>query len=369
MVEKEHNYSIQFLRFLFTMFICYGHLPTVTMLSNIEEYSKLAHYISGCFIAVPFFFIMSGFFLPCSLRKNVETFVQCRILRLWPVMAFSIAIYGVLKLSNLPVNGLNSLDLATILFLQCTGVSQEGNANGVVWFVCVLFWTSLIYFLYLKIIKQKSLQIIFLIIFVLITGFIYVKYMPYKSVRDVVYDFMSIGMLCGLVYVGFGVLLYYLNNNLNKLFGKYLNFKTTLLPLKIIYSVIAISIFAIICVFSLYSSSFMPYPLNPVLISLLFGILFLLFINKSDILSYIIFNHKLFDFLGNTSYSVYVMQSTIFVFIYYFCITYPDFIRTHVSLVLVLSMLLFNFAGYFAYFVIEKPVLKLYKFIKGENNG
>lgn len=367
MIKKEHNYSIQFLRFLFTMLICYGHLLTVTSLAGFQEYSKYTHYINGCWIAVPFFFIMSGFFLSHSIKKNVEIFVQDRIIRLWPVMAFSIFLFAIFKYFDIFGVGLNSKDFATLLFLQGTGISQTANINGVVWYVCVLFWTSLIYLIYLKIVKRKWLQILSISLIVFVTGYLYVKYM-FLPIRDIVFNFVSIMMLDGFSFVGFGILLHYFNEFLNKCLEHKLHFKAAPLILKCIYSFLEIAIFGIICVFTMYNSEIMPYPLNPVLISILFGILFILFVNKSGVLSSFIFNCKYLDFLGNASYSIYVMQITTFAVIYSLSCSHQEFLKTHVMLTIILAMILYNLTGYITYFLIEKPTIDLYKKIKGNKN-
>ena len=46
---RENNYSIQFLRFIFAIVMCFGHALAVTMLAAYSQYDVLKYSIKGCF--------------------------------------------------------------------------------------------------------------------------------------------------------------------------------------------------------------------------------------------------------------------------------------------------------------------------------
>lgn len=359
---KQKNYSIQFLRFLFTMLICFAHTITTTYLANFKEYGNISSYIQGSYIVVLFFFVMSGFYMKHSLIKNVEDFVKDRVLRLWPVMAFSIILFAVFKPLHWSENSINALDLATLFFLQGTGVSQDANANGPAWFVCVLFWTSTIYFIYMKIINRKCTQIISIAILVFFTMFVYIYYLPRVPIRGMIHDCFSLMMLSGFAFVGFGILLSFFDDWLNKKFNNKLSFESTTTVFKIIYTIAELILFMVLCVFMLYKS-FIPYPYNPLLVVILFCVMFLLFTNKSGYLSSVILNTRIWNFLGRGSYSVYIMQNFVFVFVfvYHYAMLYENFVKENIVLTLLIIMLAYHVAGYIACFLVERAVFKYVK--------
>ena len=42
---NNYNYSIQFLRFIFAIFLCLAHTVTVKALANYEQYTKIAPHV------------------------------------------------------------------------------------------------------------------------------------------------------------------------------------------------------------------------------------------------------------------------------------------------------------------------------------
>ena len=354
---NNYNYSIQFLRFIFAIFLCLAHTVTVTALANYEQYTKIAPHVFGSFLAVAYFFIMSGFFLTFALKKNVEDFVVSRIIRLWPVLAFSIlamALFGPLHIEH---TILRSEDIATLLFLQGTGISQEGNLNGVAWFTCILFWTSLIYFILLKILKKDLLIAIVVSLITILTGTLFILNFS-LPIRDIIFGFVSIMMLYGLFCIGIGILASLFNKNILQKYINNISYDKSPGYLKIIFSILEFSILAYLCFFSLIKCNIFPYPANPILPILLFTILMLLFINKIGILSARILNNKLSSFLGNKSYSIYMMQTIVFVIINK--MPPPRTTLPNTIFVLIYTTLLYLIIGFMTYYLVEKPAIKLF---------
>ena len=320
--KKSHNNAIQFLRFLFALFICFGHTLTVTALANYAEYKSLSIHINGSFLAVQYFFILSGFFLIPSLKKNVEDFVKLRIIRLWPAMAFSILVMLLLKPLHIYYTTFHSSDFATLLFLQGTGLSQECGLNGCAWFVCVLFFVSTIYFILMKMVKTNWIMLCIVALVTLVTGSLFISSMSI-SIRDIIYSFISVMMLWGFYGIGLGILSAKLNEKLTAVV-RLSDFETASVQSKIICSVLEFAALAYICYFSLIDCG-IPYPYNPLLPTVLFIILLLLFVNKAGILSARLLNSSICNRLGNISYNIsyylYIMQHLIFTINYIYCNT------------------------------------------------
>lgn len=362
---NKTNYSIQFLRYLFIITICYGHSLLITLLAQYDEYFHLAHYIRGVFIGPIFFFIMGGFFLRRALKKNVEKYIQERIIRLWPTLAFSILVFFILVKCKWYFTGMDYSDVATLLMLQGTGICQACNANGPAWFICVLFWTSIFYFILLKIIKNQKLQVVVVAFITIVSGILYEINMPNMSIRDLLFNFIPMTMLCGITFLGYGILLSFFNDYISKYIKKYDNNKIA----QIIYSLLEIIPFAFICRFYFYTADIIEkYKYHQLFFILMFSIMFIMFINNAGLLSKKIFNNKIWDLFGKVSFSIYIMQSVMFVVIYHYCLLYLDFFKTHVFLILFIIMVLYNLIGFIAYFLVEKPAISLYKKIEGKNN-
>ncbi len=149
-----HNYSIDFLRFIFCIMIVYLHLTDMClpMLTKIFNNST---YMGGFALCVEAFFIMAGYFLFLS-NKDIKKFILARILRLWPLLFFSVILTGIMRLFHLTNLSLGKWDLYNLFFLQGTGIYQGCATNGCAWFVGVLFWVSIFYFVIKKLFRFKA---------------------------------------------------------------------------------------------------------------------------------------------------------------------------------------------------------------------
>jgi len=160
-VRKGQNCSINFLRFLFTLGICFMHLVCQVISPYIAYPLNYGNFASPSF-AVELFFIMAGFFLYFN-RKPLEEYISGRIIRLWPLLFFSTIIAGILRTFHISGLSLSFDDILNCLFLQGTGLMQGGATNGPAWFVGVLFWVSVIYFYFKKVLSPKLFIILMLL--------------------------------------------------------------------------------------------------------------------------------------------------------------------------------------------------------------
>ncbi len=363
---KEKNYSIQFLRFLFVLAICLGHLLWVTYCATIEGQSLLKFVCRNCFIANEFFFIVSGYFLYFS-AKPVEAFVKERLIRLWPMLAFSIGACGLLRTFHISGQSLNFSDLATLFLLQGTGVSQTPGVNGPAWFICVLFWCSIIFYIMLRIIKRKTTKIITLLLIFIPSFWGFIMNLSVDS-RGFVCTFISILMLKGLSLVALGIMLGAANEYLNKSnISKFLNYDKINSTLKVLYSIIEFTL-AFVIIRYLFFYTKLPHcnELDVVLVIVAFVMMFLMFSNKAGVLSAKILNHKFMDFLGSKAYAIFIMQNFVFLLIN------NDKLQQLLKpietrpLYIILWLAVFILVGLVSYYLVEKPVILIYKKLNKE---
>ncbi len=354
---KEKNYSIQFLRFLLAIIICYGHFLWVTPYQNVEMYANLKAHCANSFFAVEYFFIISGYFLFFSSR-TIKDFVKQKIIRIWPLLAFSILVGICIGMKA------KSCDLATLFFLQGTGISQKGGLNGPAWFVCVLFWVSLIYHIVLKNMTNKIKRNIFFLSVFLVSFFLLIKNL-FIFPRAIMFGFLSIMMVRGFACIALGVLCAILNKEiLIPKLSKKLSFDSCNNFFKILNSTIEILLFSVVMYYCFSIKTF-GYPYDQILVIFVFCALVLSFVNKSGVLSARILNNKFVNFLGEISFPIYLMQYIVFFEISKSYSRHLDGGGHSIAY----WMIYFIVVGILAYFIVEKPKeLLIKKMEKGNIN-
>ena len=352
-VQKRQNSSINFLRFLFTVGICFMHLVCQVITPYIAKPLPYNNFgaISFC---VEMFFIMAGYFLFFS-NNSLKKYILKRIARLWPLLAFSTIIAGILRTFHISMTSLTLGDIWNLLFLQGTGLYQGCATNGPAWFVGVLFWVSLVYLLLKIKLSDKNLA--------LITSFIIAIsiFLLWLPKGDIIFTnargyspigggWISIMMLRGFIAIGLGVLL--------GIFQKYtvsnLKFQhlQNLSKSKIVFTAIEIILFICLCKNLIFGYNSIKLICLYFISLILFSMMFFLFIGNLGYFSSIILNKKIFNTLGNYSYSIYIMQNVVFYIIDYCLKTYP-ILTFHPYFVIIISMLLFLSIGIGSYYIVN----------------
>lgn len=164
--KKTIYHNINFIKLILVLVIVYYHIiagKLSVLYPNVIQFTKMSNKIlnTGSY-AVVIFFIISGYFLSKSLNGEVIPsfidFVKKKIIRLFPV----------LMLSTLMCMGLSYLlpvqpEIQTMI-LNCFFIhNYSGGAhfeawNGTSWFVCALFWVSLLYYSISFMIKDNPLK-------------------------------------------------------------------------------------------------------------------------------------------------------------------------------------------------------------------
>lgn len=130
-------YNLDFLKFIFTIAIVLLHISASNQ--QVDFYKNVYEHVDRSYLIVEFFFMVSGFFLYFEIQKeNIQTFIKKRIIRLLPVIIFSL-ICGYIFISGKHKENI----LFSLLFLQGMGLQAPFYFH---WFVSPLFWGSILYF-------------------------------------------------------------------------------------------------------------------------------------------------------------------------------------------------------------------------------
>lgn len=295
---KTYFKNIDFLRFLFATFIVILH-TFGNAASNLEGDVKnvTLENVGPMNCCVEFFFIISGFFLMLTFKPSttMRDFVKTRIIRLSPVMVFTVFIF--LIASFWKVTRFWSMDnIFALFFLSGMHVAAHhspaelGNIHST-WYVSVLFWISLLYFYLLKNWDRKYFNLIVPII-------IFIGMYRWAHNLPTVCEF---GVNRGLFGIGLGCMLGEL----------YLKYKDKIENLnmskisRILITFLEVGVFGYLCFGLAFSTK--DRLVNTDLV-FLFIILMGLFIIKQGLLSKMLEN-KFSVMLGSISYAIFVTHT------------------------------------------------------------
>lgn len=345
--KKEYFYNVDFLRFIFSVIIVFIHIG---LLYNMHIIG-----LNKCRILVDYFFIMSGFFLFLNINKNEQTlnFALKKIIRLAPTTWFLhlITMISSLFITDLKYNFNN--EILRFLFLQNIGLASTNGAPlfGILWYIFVLFWVLIFYFYINKIFEQKYMNLLVWLIIIISYGIYYNNNHFGIGGNSNICLFINIGVLRGLAGIGIGYFIatLYKNNPLQ-------NFSQAKC---IIISSLEIYLIIFLSKYLLFSHNI---PGNSAIILIVyFSILFYLFLIKQGVISKIT-NIPFSGFLGQFSYSIYVIQIYILtLYKYLLCNKYPEFVQSHLIFCNSTITITAIFAGILTYYLVEKPSAKYLK--------
>lgn len=202
MVIQKKLKNIESVRFLFAVTIVYFHILNsniIPFIGNNKLYLELQK--SGFHQAtiVECFFIISGYFLFQTLLHkpdlSISQFIVNKVVRLWPVLAFSIIISVIFGWVN------RYEAIFQILFLQCIGISLD--YKGINWYVSPFFWGIIGIFALIKIFKREKGSF-FLAIAVYFSYVTNINYLNGTFGRDTIWNFLSLAMLRAIAGIGLG---------------------------------------------------------------------------------------------------------------------------------------------------------------------
>lgn len=208
------NNSICFWRIVFTLLVILLHCG----------------YAQGGYIAVEYFFLVSGVLLAKNIYENSDTileFIIKRIKRLYPMYIFALITYIVVQtsldsalfevgmrecLSNILTNILQQWK--SIFMLQIFGTEMT-LVNFPAWYVAALFWVSLLYYVLAKLMSPKVYKV-FIISTITATAIYFFIVVGNLDLWMRMNAFLSEGFFRAYIEIGLGILLYNIKESLSK---------------------------------------------------------------------------------------------------------------------------------------------------------
>ena len=342
-IEKLKN--IEFLRFVFIILIVFVHVENQLCLKFASDI--FPSYFKSAGLGVEFFFIMSGFFFGLADLNKVSfiTFVKKKILRLWPVVWFSVILYAILA-HFIPLPYHRFINIYILLGINNVGFTTVYGNNSPAWFVSALFWTLLFYFFLRKHLSKDWM--IFVSTMIMFGGFAFHIHSAGRPFVNVAYIFNR-GLMRAFASIGLGYLLSIIYLKIKPTVPKYNN---TML-VNLFYTISELYLFS----FLMYYLSFQQIksPDAYMIYILAFSGLFWLFILKRGYFSRLL-NNRFSEILGKYSYSIFIMQ-TIVLDLSQFCLWMPhkEFIIRYPVLNFILPVVGSIILGIITYHFVEQP--------------
>lgn len=203
---KNRYQNVDALRFIFAIIIVYFHVLHSNIIPFVgaseKIYTNLAVNCANAGWIVECFFIVGGAFLYKTYVSNpkltVTEFFCRKVIRLWPVLFFSIILAVLTGRNNIYVGLFNAL------FLQCTGLSFA--YKGIVWYVSPFFWVSVFLFTILRKCKREVVQVV-LPLMVYFSYVVNINYSEGAFGRETIFFFLNLGMLRAIAGLGLGCIL------------------------------------------------------------------------------------------------------------------------------------------------------------------
>ena len=363
--KKEYINNIEVFRFIFACSIVACHILGIST-KNFLVYNNFKFIYNNSlhlWMSVELFFIISGFFFIYTYKPKQSwlDFFKAKIIRLWPVMIFTILLFAICSLFKI-VHLYFMEDIFTLLFLNGLNISNHitehsglGNLHPL-WFVSCLIYVSVFY---RYIIKNYGLKNFYLLLIILIPLCMHIHSFNIQI-------FGSIGIIRAIYGIGIGCVLACFYINFKENFIKWKEVISTSLWKKIFISLAEIGIFAYL-MFGLFLSD-MDRLVEGDLI-LLFIFLFLLLLLNAGYLSKL-FSQNWAVTLGKYSFAIFCTHS-LWIDIsqkYYFTKEIWNLVKTlpikHPLIEIMyfgLPILIAILFGILVYYIFEKPVTKILK--------
>ena len=296
---KKNSPGINGLRAICSILIIMFHFELYYSLSNKPIFS-------ASYIAVEFFFILSGFLVCKSYveknRKNVSDAISTKVKKMYPayitalimlVSIYAIKWHGFNYLNWFNENSNNTSFISELFMVQTTGVAKFIYLNGPAWYVSALIINTGIIVALTNIFKKFS-KYIFLIISIGIYSYFFIN--DYSmSPNYFVLGIISSAILRGLAGMSLGCFIYFINQKHSSLFTKMNNY---------IFNALEIIMFVFFMSLTLFRT---PDKFN-FLILIPSALLILMMFSKDGILDKFL-GIKPLKWLGIISFEMYIFQS------------------------------------------------------------
>ena len=359
-METRRYYNIDALRFLFSLAIVYYHILHSNIMEFVPEnsvYPVLQGLSDNAGLIVECFFVLSGYFLFLTARREEEGFLGFmlkRICRLGPVLWFSLLVSMVFFHQKLIPAVYNAL------FLQCVGISSE--YRGINWYISPLFWAGLFYFALLKNMERKRANILIAVV----TYFSYVANISALNGgfgRETVFGVINPGLARALAGMGLGYLLGVCLESLRHVRWRAGAAVCRLGPHAafVLFTAVELLGGAFLTKFFLLGGQYQ----NKFIVVIVFAGLLVSFLKKGGAISRLL-DRRVFSLLGRYAYSIYVLQQISFYLLQR--TLWKTELVSHPGACILISLACAAAAGVAAYHLIERPCMKLYHQLKIEKD-
>ncbi len=292
---KERNYTIDFFRIIFILIICIHHFQSIIN----------TKFINSGYICVEFFFIVSGFFLYKSFKKNSDStslkYTVDRIKKLYPLYIFAFIIMLILTTvesyfrGNLNIQKNVFTSISEVLLLQNVGIFN-GGINYPMWYLSTLIVAGFFIFELLKRDKNLYLKILGPLSILIYFAFINKNYGTLEVWDNI--NGIYLPLVRTFVDMTIGCILSYIIDEY------YVKIKNSIDSHKMFFRILEIINYAILFYLIINNT---PYQIYSVIA---FTIL-ISFANLDNSICYKLFNNKVFRYNGDLTYSMYVNHASI----------------------------------------------------------
>ncbi len=339
-------YSLQIYRFIASFFLVFFHYGRNTALS------KSVFFVG----TVIFFFVLSGYVLTLGYMEKEISFwkyFKARIYRIAPVYFLGLFIAALLQAEPISKRAF----VFSLFFLQAWFPPSPNMINGQAWYISALMFLYLIFPLILLIIKSVRPQVHKLILYALLFWIFSLSvstnllnsrfYKPYPSIsHDLIFYFPPVHLAS--FFLGIAGAYYYLSIKDRK-------FAPLLIRAGLILSIIGSLV--VLNNYNWFSNVFgFSLPVSAGLFAPLFLVLILFSSLSERISTPEWLKHHLFNFLGELSYPIYVLQLPFFYIYMTFLQPFLGIETQNIFYVYFLLLFLFSIVinKYF-----EKPLVRL----------
>ena len=304
--------------------------------------------------AVDLFFIISGFFFvyKLNLHMSIFEFIKHKVIRLYPVLIFSIGIIYILSLFNITeINFYSTIFM--ILGLSGTGLCNGSEGIyylGQYWFCSSLLWVLVFFFYLVKNFEFKKVNLfIALAVFFSYSFILDARNGVINGMADTYYHIFNVGIMRAIGGIGIGYLIgnWYKNHS-----HKFETLKLNIIPK------ICVTFLELVCLYFVISNlMFHAIKCNDHFIFIIvYMALIILFLFKKGFISQFL-DKNIFCLLGRYTYSIFVTHLIIVYSLSQLCWD-NEWFHLNPAVCYFFIVIACILMGIITYHLIEKPIGK-----------
>lgn len=335
--QKKNNGIISFWKFVFALVIAFFHG------SQFYETSKNPFFYGG-YIAVEFFFIVSGFYFAKSVLKETyekksigkETFqfIWKKIKALYPYILVGYILSLIIQ-TYYSGWGFNRIlnSLWNFLLLKPFGFNNV-TMLGQLWYVSYMLFAMLVMYPLLKKYNENFIYILSPVLAIVGIGFLVHDYSSINHLDRIWFGMISTGLIRAFAELNIGMIIYLIHQKLSHV--EYTKFA------KILFTIIGEAMLVmVVCAVTLLKK-----PSQFDLIMLLMISVAILIMVSEKTYDFNLMSNKFFAYLGKLSFPIFV-NHTFFVSCFYYLPYLKGFAPVEKSLMMVTSSVIFSITELF----------------------